>query len=116
MQEDGQKFKRIHVIDNRYTTHFSDDDLQPNTQYTYALAAATKKGFESRPTASYTVTTLPRLEGVSYIQAISDLPRQIKVLWRPHESQRIEKYILERTSPSTSKWKKIRDYKRSAKY
>ncbi len=111
MQEDGQKFKRVEVIKNRYTTHFTDQDLQPNTQYTYALSAATKKGFESRPTKSYTVTTLPRLDAVSYIQAISDLPRQIKILWRPHESQRVEKYTLEKTSPSTSRWSKLKTVK-----
>jgi len=111
MQEDGQKFKRVQEIENRYTTHFSDQELQPNTQYTYAIAAATKKGFESRPTSSYTVTTLPRLDAVSYIQAISDLPRQIKILWRPHESQRIEKYTLEKTSPSTSRWSKLKTVK-----
>ena len=111
MQNDGQKLKRVEIIKNRYTTHFSDNNLQPNTQYTYAISSATKQGFESRPTASYTVTTLPRLESVSFIQAISNLPRQIKILWRPHESQRVEKYTIEKTSPATSKWHKIKTVK-----
>ena len=111
MQEDGQKLKRVRVIENRYTTHFSDQELQPNTQYTYAISSATKDGIESRPTESYTVTTLPKLDSVSYIQAISDLPRQIKILWRPHESHRVEKYIVEKTSPATSRWSKLKTVK-----
>ena len=107
MQEDGQKLKRITSIKNRYTTHYSDEDLEPSTQYTYAISAATRDGIESKPTTSYTVSTLPVPEAISFIQAISNLPKQIKILWRPHESQRIKKYIVERTSPSTSKWKKL---------
>ena len=107
MQEDGQKLKRIETIKNKYTTHFIDTDLEPSTQYTYAISAATKDEIESKPTTSYTVSTLPRPDAISFIQAISDLPRQIKILWRPHENQRIKKYTVERTSPSTSKWKKL---------
>jgi len=107
MLEDGQKLKRIETIKNRYSTHFSDTDLEPNTQYTYAIAAATQDGVESKPTTSYTVSTLPRPAAISFIQAISNLPRQIKILWRPHENQRIKKYTVERTTPSTSNWKKL---------
>ena len=111
MQEDGQKLKRVETIKNKYSTHFSDTNLEPNTQYTYSISAATKDGIESKPTNSYTVSTLPRPEAVSFIQAISDLPRQIKILWRPHESQRIKKYTIERTSPATSKWKELETIK-----
>jgi hypothetical protein len=108
IQENGQKLKRVNTIQNRYSTHFSDTNLDPNTQYTYAISAATKKGFESIPTESFTVSTLNRPNSVSYIQAISDLPRQIKILWRPHENQRVEKYTIQRTSPATSKWRNIK--------
>ena len=78
MQEDGQKLQRVETIENRYTTHFSDTGLKPNTQYTYSISAATKDDIESKPTNSYTVTTLPRPEAISFIQAISNLPKQIK--------------------------------------
>jgi len=107
MQEDGQKLKRVATIENRYSTHFTDTNLEPSTQYTYAISAATEDGFESKPTNSYTVETLPRPEAISFIQAISNLPRQIKVLWRPHANQRIEEYTVQRTSPTTSKWEDL---------
>ena len=47
------------------------------------------------------------MEGVSFIQAISNLPRQIKIVWRPHSSERIESYEIQRKTPATSKWEEI---------
>jgi len=108
MQEDGQKLKRVATVDNRYSTHFVDSDLEPETQYTYSISAATNNDIESKPTTSYTVSTLARPEAISFVQAISNLPRQIKILWRPHPSQRVEDYTIERTSPTTTKWKNLK--------
>lgn len=107
MQEDGQKLKRVATVENKYSTHFTDTDLEPSTQYTYSISAATKEGFESKPTSSYTVETLPRPEAISFVQAISNLPRQIKILWRPHTNQRIESYTVEKKSPTTTKWETL---------
>ena len=107
MQEDGTKLKLIDTISNKYTTHYVDEDLQPNTKYVYKISSATKGELESRTTNDYVVTTLPIFEGVSFIQAISNLPRQIKIIWRPHSNERVESYKIERTSPQTSEWEKI---------
>ncbi|MCP4970758.1 MAG: fibronectin type III domain-containing protein, partial [Arcobacter sp.] len=46
-------------------------------------------------------------EGVSFIQAISNLPRQIKIVWRPHSNERINSYIIQRSNPKTAKWEEI---------
>jgi len=107
LQEDGEKLKLIDTIENRYTTHYVDEDLAPNTKYVYKISSATKGEVESRTTNDYIVSTLPKMEGVSFIQAISNLPRQIKIIWRPHSNERIESYKIERSSPSTSKWEKL---------
>lgn len=107
MLEEGQKLKRIEFIKNRYATHFVDTDLEPNTRYLYAFASATPHSTESKPTTAYSVQTLPVPTAVPFIQAISNMPRQVKVLWRPHESERIKSYILERTTPTTAKWEEI---------
>lgn len=106
IQEDG-KFKRIATIKNKFVTHYLDTDLQANSKYGYKISLFTKKGFESRPSDTVVVATLPNFESVSLIEAISDLPRQIKILWRPHQNPRVSEYILERTSPTESKWKTI---------
>jgi len=106
MQTDG-KFKRVAEVENKFATHFLDKNLSANSKYAYKISLVTKNNFESRASDTVVVSTLPNFESVSLIEAISDLPRQIKVLWRPHSSPRVEKYIIERTSPSASKWKEI---------
>lgn len=107
MNEEGQKLKRITFVPNRYATHYVDTKLEPNSRYLYAIASATPQSSESKPTTAYSAQTLPVPAPVSFIQAISNMPRQVKVLWRPHESERIKTYILERTTPTTAKWEEI---------
>ena len=103
-QEEGAKLSHIALINNKYSTHFVDDDLEPNTKYIYALSSNTAQGYESKPTSSVEVSTLDRPSAVSFIQAISNLPRQIKILWRPHTNQSIEYYKVQRSTPQTSEW------------
>ena len=107
MGKEGSKLKRIAFIDNRYTTHYVDADLEPNTRYIYSIASGTKDDKESSPSSTYAVQTLPVLESVSYIQAISNMPRQVKILWRPHENERIKYYTIERSTPTSTTWNKI---------
>lgn len=106
MQEDT-KFKRIATVKNKYITHYLDQNLLANSKYGYKIALLTKEGFESKASDTIIASTLRNLESVSLIESISDLPRQIKILWRPHSSHRIAEYNIERTSISESKWQKI---------
>jgi len=106
MQTDG-KFKRVATVENKFATHYLDEDLAANSKYGYKISLLTKNGFESRASDTILVSTLPNFESVSLIESISDLPRQIKILWRPHSNSRVSKYIIEKTSPRQSKWKKI---------
>ncbi|MCP4971693.1 MAG: hypothetical protein GY932_13995, partial [Arcobacter sp.] len=107
MKKDGSKLTLIDTIENKYTTHYVDEDLEPNTKYVYKISSATESEVESRTTNNYAVSTLPRMEGVSFIQAISNLPRQIKIVWRPHSNERINSYIIQRSNPKTAKWEEI---------
>lgn len=106
MQEDG-KFKRVASIDNKFVTHYLDKDLNANSKYGYKIALFTQRGFESRASDALIVSTLPNFESVSLIESISNLPRQIKILWRPHSNSRVSEYIIERTSPTKAKWEKL---------
>jgi uncharacterized protein len=106
MQEDA-KFKRIATLNNKYITHYLDQNLLPNSKYEYKISLLTKEGFESQASDTIIASTLPNLESVSLIESISDLPRQIKILWRPHSNPRIAEYNIERTSIEEAKWKKI---------
>ena len=111
LQKDGSKLKLIDTIENRYTTHYLDEDLEPNTKYVYKISSATAREVESKTTNNYTAATLPIMEGVSFIQAISNLPRQIKIIWRPHSNQRIESYEIQRKTPTTSEWEELKTVK-----
>ena len=106
MQTDG-KFRRVATVENKFATHYLDNDLAINSKYGYKISLMTKDGVESRASETMIVSTLANFESVSLIEAVSDLPRQIKILWRPHSNPRVSKYILERTSPTKAKWEEI---------
>jgi len=103
----GGKFQRVATVKNKYATHYLDKDLMANSKYAYKISMFTNNDMESQASNTVEVTTLPVLESVSFIQAISELPRQIKILWRPHSNPRVAKYIIEKTTPVKSKWKKL---------
>ena len=109
--QEGGKFKRVATIENKYTTHYLDKRLTPNSRYGYKLALLMEDGREAPASNSVEVQTLPNLKSVSLIETISDLPRQIKILWRPHTNLRVEKYIIQRSSPTNAKWRTIKTIK-----
>lgn len=107
MQVDGQKLKRIKTLDTRYTSHYLDTNLEPNSKYLYAIASIGANGQESIPSQTYMAQTLPTYESVSFIAAISDLPRQIKVIWRPHTNLAVKSYKVQRSTLQSPQWKNI---------
>ncbi len=107
LSEESTKLKLVNFIKNRYSSHFLDDDLQPNTKYAYTFSSGTVNDIESKPTKTFQVATLPRPEGIAFIQAISNLPRQIKIIWRPHQNESIEYYKVFRSTPQDSDWEKL---------
>ena len=50
---------------------------------------------ESRTTDAYVVQTLPRITPVEFIQAISNLPHSVKLIWKPHTDKRVGYYRIE---------------------
>ena len=111
LNDENIKLNHIELVDNRYATHFVDEDLEPDTTYTYSITTGTENDFESNPTKSFEVKTLPRPDAVPFIQAISNLPRQIKIIWRPHPNESIEYYKVERSKPEDNEWKSLKTIK-----
>ena len=107
LQKAGEKLQRIATINNRYSSHYVDTNLKPNTQYLYAISVIGINKTESKASNSKEIYTLPLFDSVSLISAISNLPRQVKIIWRPHSNQAVESYILERSSSNDVKWKKV---------
>jgi uncharacterized protein len=104
LQKDGKRLRLVKSIENRYATHYVDKDLEPNTKYAYQISAKVSDGTESKTTDAYMAQTLPRIVPVSFIQAISDLPNRVKLLWRPHPDKRIQYYRIEKFNTTLNEW------------
>lgn len=107
MHKDGRRLKLIDSINNKYSTHYVDKNLEPNTKYVYQISSKASDGKESKTTNAYIAQTAPRIAPVSFMQALSDLPNRIKVIWRPHEDKSIAYYVLERFNTSVNNWEKL---------
>ncbi|OCL82451.1 fibronectin type III domain-containing protein [Arcobacter porcinus] len=98
------KLKLIYSGKNKLESHYVDKNLEPNTKYIYQISVKLKDNKESLSTKAYLVQTLPRLEEVKFAQAISNLPRQVKIIWQPHPDKRVDYYEIERFNPSSKDW------------
>ncbi|WP_297443709.1 hypothetical protein [Sulfurimonas sp.] len=93
-------------IENRYKTHYVDITNEPNSRYEYAFRTVSKNA-EGKLSQIYKVSTLPVLRSVAWIHSIVGLPRMAKIIWRPHQSERVESYIIERKTLEDQKWEEI---------
>lgn len=100
-----QEFKRIGSIGNRYATHFVDTHVKPNTKYLYTFTTFAL-GKESKRSAILRVKTRPPFTAVSFVKAYKEAPGVVKLLWRPHPSERVNAYIIER-SVNGGEWKYV---------
>ena len=104
MHKDGRRLKLIDSINNKYTTHFVDKELEPDTKYVYQISSKAADGIESNTTNAYITQTLPRIVPVSFVQALSDLPNRIKIVWRPHPDLRVAYYKIEKFNTTLNEW------------
>lgn len=104
MHKDGRRLKLIDSVNNKYTTHFVDKELEPDTKYVYQISSKAANGIESNTTNAYITQTLPRIVPVSFVQALSDLPNRIKIIWRPHPDLRVAYYKIEKFNTTLNEW------------
>lgn len=110
--EPEQKLDRVGAVDNRFATHFVDSkDILPNHNYIYRFSLYTSDGRESVATDNLHIKTKPLLEPVSFIESVPNLPRMSKIIFRPHPSERIGGYVIERREASEEKWKNVGELK-----
>ncbi|MDR3346386.1 MAG: hypothetical protein LBS73_04330 [Campylobacteraceae bacterium] len=99
--------ERVGTINDRYVSHYVDTKLSPQTGYVYSLSTYNKDKRESVPSALVRVVTKPTIEPVPFVQAMMGLPSRIKVIWRPHPSERVSAYIIERNDFGSTKWEQL---------
>ncbi len=102
----GSELKHYKTLDNRFTTHFLDRDITPNTSYTYGFKTFSQNA-ESQMSEMKTLSSLPVLQSVVWIKSIENMPRAAKIIWRPHENQKVKAYSIERRTLEEESWKKI---------
>ncbi|WP_104722094.1 fibronectin type III domain-containing protein [Helicobacter mesocricetorum] len=100
-----QNFQKVATLDSRFVTHYADTKLAPNTDYLYQFAS-----FDAnKNVSSYSPTIEAKtqiLAPVSYIKAISNYPRIIKILWNPHPDPRVTGYLIEKKNKNGD-WKEL---------
>jgi len=94
------------TIQNRFQTHFLDKEITPDTKYNYIFKTFSANA-ESKPSKTVSITSLPVLKSVSWIQSITGMPRSAKILWRPHSNKKVESYIIERSTLSDPEWDEL---------
>ncbi|SFV56073.1 Putative fibronectin domain-containing lipoprotein [hydrothermal vent metagenome] len=94
------------TIQSRFSTHYVDTAVKPDTRYTYTFKTFSAIG-EGRASREIVVNTLPVIESVSWIHSITGMPRVAKIIWRPHSNQKVKAYVMERKTLEDEKWEKL---------
>ncbi|MCD6433821.1 MAG: hypothetical protein J7L21_07250, partial [Sulfurimonas sp.] len=100
------KEEYYYTVEGRFSTHYLDKNIKPNTQYMYYFKTFSEKA-ESPQSKITTITSLPVLQSVSWIHSIADMPRSAKIIWRPHTNQKVKSYIVERKTLEDDKWEEL---------
>jgi len=94
------------TIENRFTTHYLDADIKPNSSYSYSFKTFTKDT-ESKMSKIKTLKSLPILKSVVWIKSIQNMPRSAKIIWRPHTNKKVKAYFVERRTLKDNEWDRI---------
>ena len=118
--DENPDFKLVGTIKDKFQTHYVDTKLEPGTKYRYMMKSFNEQGQISEDGKVIEVSTgvsprarraHPRLEAVPFVQAVTNLPNRIKLIWRPHPDFRVDSYIIERTKGDDKEFKKIAEVK-----
>ena len=105
--ENGGKYKLIKILPDRYSAHFTDTHLRPNSTYTYKVSLFTTDGRVSLTSTTKPVSTQGQVQPPVLVDVISNLPERIKLLWRAHPNPIVKAYIVERREEGKKQWKKV---------
>jgi fibronectin type 3 domain-containing protein len=90
-------------IDGRYATHYTDQKVEPNTNYRYYFRTYSKDAKSSQGRL-VGVKSLDLFDSVSWIYSVTDMPRSAKIIWRPHANEKVEYYVIERKAVDEDKY------------
>lgn len=105
-ENSSNKDEYYDTVDNRFSTHYLDRKIKPNSKYNYYFKTYSDKA-ESRESEVTLISSLPPMDSVTWIHAIQDMPRRAKIIWRPHTNQGVKSYIIERRTLEEENWEKV---------
>ena len=107
----------LDTIDNRFSTHYLDTDVSPNSRYSYFFKTYSSEA-EGVQSEVFVVRTNPILDSVTWLHASKDMPRSAKIIWRPHTNKLVNGYQLQRRSLEENEFKIVSniDGRLSAEY
>ena len=94
------------TVNNRFSTHYLDTKIEPDTKYYYYFRTFSDKA-ESLRSEITSINSLPVLESVSWIHSIQDMPRSAKIIWRPHTNQKVKSYVVQRRTLEEDVWEDV---------
>ena len=106
--DDSSEDELYDTIKSRFSTHYIDRDVEPNSRYSYYFKTFSDKaqGLASKKTV---IKSLPIFDSVSWIHGVSGMPRGAKIIWRPHPNKRVKGYIIQRRTLKADEWDNIKE-------
>ena len=105
-EEDAKEVTYYDTVKSRFTTHYLDIKVKPETEYTYQFKVYSEEA-EGKSSISTNISTLPMMESVTWIHAIQDMPRSAKIIWRPHSNEKVKAYKIQRRTLKSKEWTDI---------
>jgi len=103
----NRKWEVVGELDNRLNAEFIDTDLKTNRVYKYRVKTKSCDGTISKPSQVVDVRTKALPKPVTDITASSNLPKEIKLSWRPNEEKDIVGYRIYRSDESDGDFEPI---------
>ena len=96
----------LDTIDNRFSTHYLDTDIKPNSRYTYYFKTYSENA-EGLQSKTIIAQSKPILDSVTWLHVAKDMPRSAKIIWRPHTNKLVNGYEIQRRTLEEKKFETI---------
>ena len=105
----NKKWDKTIEIDNPYRTIYIVKDLKPETLYKFRIATFEKEKDKKVPSLAkeIEIKTLPTISPVVPLEAKTLTKNMVKILFRPHQNERVNRYIIEKYYNNTTEWREI---------
>ena len=101
-----KKWQMLKTIKDPFKSLYVDTDLKPATFYKYRIATFDKKGIPSLAIVT-SQTTLPTISQVIPLEIKPLNKGMVKIIFRPHQNERVKGYIIQKFNDKSTKWENI---------